>query len=199
MTDDHHALELDLAQVDDSAMIYPGAIDPETCQQIIDAHRGSETTLTRPNGCLLRTASVDTLDQLAGTHELLHALFRFTAETLGWDITHAEVSRFAVSRYAAGDCMEEHVDDEERGPQADWNVPHRGVSISIPLAEPGSYSGGRLRIRTRTGAWHYPELGRGDAIAFGSSIPHEVEKVTEGERWVLLAWCYVNHNFWDCR
>lgn len=196
---DAPGLNLDLEQIDDSSVRYPGVIPPDVCQQIIERHRGDERTITRPNGCLLRTASVDQVDQLAGTHEILHAIFRATALTLDWDIHHAEVARFAVSCYRAGDCMEEHVDDEERGPQTDWSVPHRGVSISVPLSEPSTYSGGRLRLRTRTGEWYYPDLDQGDAIALGSSTPHEVTKVTRGERWVLLAWCYVNHDFWDCR
>lgn len=197
---DAPGINLDLSTLDDSAMLYRGALDPDVCEQIIDSSRGLETELTMDGGsCLLQPAPVDDLERLHGAHETMYAIFRATIAALGWDIEHAEVSRFGVTKYAAGQCMDLHVDDHERGPQAEWSVPHRGVAISVPLSPPGSWTGGQLRLRTRHGGWYKPELGQGDAIAFGTSTPHAVEPIETGERWVLLGWCYVNHDFWNCR
>lgn len=197
---DAPGINLDLEQLDDSAMIYRGVLTPEQCDEIItrSADHGHKTIDISP-GCKISGGGIEDVAQIHPAEQLVYAMFRDTIAELGWDLEHAEISRFAVSRYQVGMCMGEHVDDEERGPQAAWNVQHRGVSMSIPLSESGTYSGGRLRLRTNTGEWYYPELGRGDAFCFGSSRPHEVTKVTDGERWVLLAWCYVNHNLWDCR
>lgn len=107
-----------------------------------------------------------------------------------------DVCRSGVTRYRPGDFMGAHVDDEAR--LLPWDIPHRGVSLSVPMSAGTDYEGGSLELLS-PGGMLSPGLGRGDAVVFGSSVPRHVSTVDEGERWVLLMWVYTNHKMWPVR
>jgi len=122
--------------------------------------------------------------------------FRAANRELGWRIP-LDLTRWGCTLYETGDWMACHVDDEERdNDRGTWDLPHRGISISLQLSDPDAYEGGDLRILVDEAAdeWDVASRGQGDLTAFGSSTPHEVTEVTAGERWVALGWSYTNHH-----
>ena len=130
--------------------------------------------------------------ELGGLDELLWRVVAYVDHRFGWGIPF-DAARFGISQYPVGDRMGPHVDDESRE-EPPWSLPHRGISASVVLSEPGTYEGGELRVNDGSG-WRTPLSGlpRGTGVFFGSSLLHEVTEVTAGERWVLLMWAYTNH------
>lgn len=197
-------------------MVIEGLLSPEDCDRLIDQTRGKNTLLKGPG---VSDTPVDTPDgphyprwnwhcqvhahglsdpenELGDVFNRLWYAFYGANELFDWNIP-LEVGRFGISNYLPGDRMSAHVDDEAREestPEAPWVYPHRGISMSVSLSEPGTYQGGQLRMYDGKN-WSTPLAGkpRGTAIVFGSSVLHEVTRLTEGERWVLLGWSYNNH------
>jgi len=67
----------------------------------------------------------------------------------------------------------------------------RKLSISICLSNKKDFEGGEFQIVTG-GNIHKPltiDLDRGDAVIFPSFLPHQVTKVTNGERRSVVGWC----------
>lgn len=180
--------------IDASVWRYPGAVSPDECARIIDAARPYAKEHKPRGGGLLVSHPVDDIDERIGrdVFERLATVAAHAAHRSGWEIPF-DIVRVGVTQYRAGDWMAEHVDDEERwGEPLMWTLPHRGVSMSVPLSS--GHEGGQLRLRYDGDRWLVPQAERGTAICFGSSLPHEVTAVTEGERWVLLLWAYCNHD-----
>jgi PKHD-type hydroxylase len=66
-------------------------------------------------------------------------------------------------------------------------IPVRKLSITIQLSDPASYTGGNLALKID----HDPKImpkEQGKLVAFPSYILHEVQPVTEGVRYSLVAW-----------
>ena len=73
------------------------------------------------------------------------------------------------------------------------HTPNRLVSMSVSLTQMNKYKGGELSFQTSEGVKAY-KIPIGDAVMFTSTHknPHWVNKVTEGERLVLLVWMKSN-------
>jgi predicted 2-oxoglutarate/Fe(II)-dependent dioxygenase YbiX len=178
--------------VDDWTCVYP-LLRPSECDAIIEANEPYVAQhVPKRGGGSVRAHPIDAAPTfMRGAQNKLYRLFHRVVSETGWDIP-LDIARFGCSAYFVGDSMGEHVDDEERG-EPPWDLPHRGISVSVQLSDPGDFDGGDLRTRGRNGGWNTAQLDRGDALVFGSSLRHEVTPVTYGERWVLLAWGYCNH------
>ncbi|MEZ0370548.1 MAG: 2OG-Fe(II) oxygenase [Candidatus Sericytochromatia bacterium] len=63
----------------------------------------------------------------------------------------------------------------------------RKLSIVVYLSSPAEYTGGRLLIEP-----HYHDLPQelGTAVVFPSYLLHQVEPVSSGERWTMVAWAH---------
>ncbi|WP_376089783.1 Fe2+-dependent dioxygenase [Roseomonas sp. CCTCC AB2023176] len=80
-----------------------------------------------------------------------------------------------------------HVDDALMG-MSDPSGPTRAdVSVTVFLADPGTYEGGELVLDSPGGEAAY-KLGAGDAIAYPATTLHRVAPVTAGERLVAVTW-----------
>lgn len=64
------------------------------------------------------------------------------------------------------------------------------LTCVIQLSDPSTYEGGRLKV----GSEYAPDA-QGTMICFPSDTLHEVEPVTNGERFVLVQWCVSETNF----
>ena len=75
------------------------------------------------------------------------------------------------------------------------HTPNRLVSMSVSLTQINKYKGGELSFHTSEGVKTY-KIPIGDAVMFTSTHknPHWVNKVTEGERLVLLVWMKSSQN-----
>lgn len=183
--------------LDATIMRYPGVLSPQECDRIIEASRPYGQEHIPDGGGLMVAHPIDDVAERVG-EDVMTRLWHIAAHVNhvnGWGITF-DIGRAGVTRYRTGDFMALHVDDHERQ-QPPWDIPHRGVSMSVPLS--AGHVGGRLRLRAGVDDWVTPTAGRGDAVVFGSSVPHEVTAVTEGERWVLLFWAYTNHDIFGVR
>jgi hypothetical protein len=202
-----------VATVDDThTVVAEGLLSEDECDLLIEQTRGrtvevhgpgvTDTAIRTPKGlhyprwnwhCVVHAHAVDSLDELHGIDLRIRALFADVNRLLGWNVP-IDVLRFGISNYPAGDRMGPHVDDEARE-EPPWDLPHRGISLSVQLSDPSTYEGGGLRVYDRNEGWWLPSAGRprGTAILFGSSTLHEVTEVSSGERWALLAWGYTDH------
>lgn len=183
-------------EIDRRVFVLPGFLTADECTKIIEANRDDDAApVYPPHGGIVQGHAIEDFTRLCGVEDRLDLAMHTLTQAAGWDIP-LDIARYGCSEYRVGQWMAEHVDDEERAATG-WDLPHRGISFSIPLSDPDTYEGGQLWIRGAGGRWHPAApggAGAGDLIAFGSSLPHRVGKVTAGERWVLLAWGYCNHD-----
>lgn len=178
-------------RIDETVRMYPGALSVDECEEIIEACRPYGKEHEPDSGGRLIACALSQNDGRLSwdIYERLAAIAAHTVHVNGWDVPF-DVIAVGASRYRVGHWMAEHVDDEARWPDpATWTTPHRGVSMSVPLTT--GHEGGKLRMRMSAG-WAEVVADPGTAVVFGGSLPHEVTPVTEGERWVLLMWCYLN-------
>jgi PKHD-type hydroxylase len=92
-----------------------------------------------------------------------------------------QLTPLLFSRYEPGMTYGSHVDDAlMQGLRTD-------VSFTLFLDEPDSYEGGELTIETAAGE-DAVKLPAGSLIAYPSTSLHRVEKVTRGERNVVVGW-----------
>jgi PKHD-type hydroxylase len=88
------------------------------------------------------------------------------------------------SRYEAGMQYGWHVDSPLAGQMP---TIRSDVSMTVFLADPGSYQGGELIIQTEAGNMGY-KLNKGDAIIYPTTKLHMVNPVTAGTRQVAVTW-----------
>ncbi len=88
------------------------------------------------------------------------------------------------ARYTTGMSYGTHVDDPVMG---QGELYRSDLSVTLFLADPGSYDGGELCIQTAFGEQQV-KLPAGDAVLYPSSSIHRVAEVTRGERLVAVSW-----------
>lgn len=101
---------------------------------------------------------------------------------------HALPMRFSrpiVSRYEPGMEYGLHVDNPLLGGAG--GMMRTDVSITIFLADPGSYDGGDL-VLFEGADEHRVKLPRGDAFMYTTGTPHRVAPVTRGARIAAIGW-----------
>ncbi len=99
-------------------------------------------------------------------------------------------SRPIVSRYEPGMAYARHVDNPLMGGPLMGNTGgmlRTDVSVTIFLADPGTYDGGELTIGAE-GDERAIKLPRGHAVAYATGTPHRVEPVTRGARTAGILW-----------
>jgi len=88
------------------------------------------------------------------------------------------------AKYTEGMEYGAHVDNPIMG----TNPPIRtDVSITVFLNSPDTYEGGELVVKSDVGDAAL-KLARGDAIIYPTGAIHAVNKVTKGERRVIVSW-----------
>jgi len=97
----------------------------------------------------------------------------------------AKVATPFYARYQAGMRYGFHVDDPIMGPMSGRY--RSDVSTTVCLNDPQDYIGGELVIRTAFGEQAIKPKA-GDAVIYPSSSWHQVNEVTEGERFVAVTW-----------
>ncbi|WP_282604882.1 Fe2+-dependent dioxygenase [Pelagibius sp. Alg239-R121] len=89
-----------------------------------------------------------------------------------------------ISRYETGMAYGQHVDSDIVGSQ---NPVRADLSLTIFLADPGSYDGGELVLSTPFGE-QMVKLPAGDAVIYTTSAPHRVATVERGVRIAAVSW-----------
>ncbi|MBE9041978.1 Fe2+-dependent dioxygenase [Oscillatoriales cyanobacterium LEGE 11467] len=88
------------------------------------------------------------------------------------------------SRYEAGMSYGSHVDNALMGSRS---FLRSDVSLTLFLSDPTDYEGGELVIENTDGERTY-KLPARSAIVYPSGALHRVASVTQGVRWVVVAW-----------
>lgn len=97
----------------------------------------------------------------------------------------SKMSAAFIAHYTEGMHYGSHVDDPIMG--TDGGRYRADVAVTVFLNSPQAYEGGELKIHTRFGTQHI-KLEAGAAIAYPASSEHEVEPITDGERYVAVLW-----------
>ena len=98
-----------------------------------------------------------------------------------------------LHRYPVGTTFPKHVDRMQTiplsmrvaFPDASLGLLRTRVANVVCMVQPAS-AGGQLRISSAGGPPFAPQLGPGDVVIFDGSAPHEVTRVDDGERLVLV-------------
>ena len=93
---------------------------------------------------------------------------------------HIEISELIFIRYGKGGEYKVHIDRGEGLP--------RKFSFSIPLND--EYEGGELDLyaSNKVSSKQRVPQNIGSAIFFNSTVPHAINPVTEGVRYVIVGW-----------
>ena len=98
------------------------------------------------------------------------------------------IDAIQVTAYGEGDFYDWHVDI---GPERMGN---RKLSVTVQLSAEEDYDGGELIIDFDTPNFRAPRK-LGSATVFPSFLKHQVDTVTKGERYSLVAWISGTHRF----
>lgn len=182
--------------------LYPGLVDAETCERIIDVGRSQELEDGR-----LRAS--DRLEQrktrIAWLREdwiydiVEKYVYKANTEA-GWnfDIERMQSLQFGV--YEDGGKYDWHFDmtgrvySEKDAVAPVFHGLLRKVSFSLQLSAPESYTGGELELELGLPSDEVrferpdPARERGTLIVFPSFVPHRVTPVTSGVRYSLVGW-----------
>jgi PKHD-type hydroxylase len=94
------------------------------------------------------------------------------------------VHSILFSRYEVGMSYGSHIDNALMGGE---DFLRSDVSLTLFLSDPATYEGGELVIEGVEGEQAF-KLEAGSAIIYPSSTLHRVNSVTEGTRFVVVAW-----------
>ena len=90
-------------------------------------------------------------------------------------------SGFRVNRYSVGGFMSEHTDNIHHSHGQEYGFPH----VSALLFLNDNYEGGELIV---AGNEYKTKVGSGIIFPSNFMFPHEVKKITDGERWSIVTW-----------
>lgn len=110
--------------------------------------------------------------------ELLNSLFSSRLHQFG-------INGFGDTRilnYTKGSKFAPHVDSQKGGKE------QRKKTLIIQLSESSDYTGGNLVVEGK-----YADRTQGTVIIFDSTNIHELQELTDGERWCLVSWIEDKH------
>ena len=90
-------------------------------------------------------------------------------------------SGFRVNRYSVGGFMSEHTDNIHHSHGQEYGFPQ----VSALLFLNDNYGGGELIV---AGNEYETKMGSGIIFPSNFMFPHEVKKITDGERWSIVTW-----------
>ena len=90
-------------------------------------------------------------------------------------------SGFRVNRYSVGGFMSEHTDNIHHSHGQEYGFPQ----VSALLFLNDNYEGGELIV---AGNEYETKIGSGIIFPSNFMFPHEVKKITHGERWSIVTW-----------
>ena len=90
-------------------------------------------------------------------------------------------SGFRVNRYSVGGFMSEHTDNIHHSHGQEYGFPQ----VSALLFLNDNYEGGELMV---AGNEYETKMGSGIIFPSNFMFPHEVKKITDGERWSIVTW-----------
>ena len=88
---------------------------------------------------------------------------------------------FRMNRYSTGGFMSEHTDNIHHSHGQEYGFPQ----VSALLFLNDNYEGGKLIV---AGNEYKTKIGSGIILPSNFMFPHEVKKVTSGERWSIVTW-----------
>ena len=179
----------------------PDVFNADDCKRLISVYRLRGNTVVEPShgdqgmtdDYKMRIPEYGRHDRIdhwiinAGTNRLIDErlqarLFPEIQKAFQYRITRREHYRIGCYEGERGGDLNGHRDNTEPG------VAHRRFAVSINL-NTKDFSGGGIQFREYGGQQYRPDSGV--AIVFSSSLLHEILEVTEGRRYVLLAFLFL--------
>lgn len=172
------------------ALIVPNVLTPEMCSKVIDAFKNGKqfdgTVGSGKNKALRQDIKIRT-DHIM-TEKLMHEIddkfsrsfFPELRKVFGVEITHRESYKVGLYKGDNAGFFMPHRDN------SDLPMGYRRIASTIHLNE--DYEGGGLRFPEYGPDIYRPEAGAG--IAFSASTVHEALPVTQGERYVIVAFMH---------
>lgn len=169
--------------------IYPEAIDPHDCDNIIrDCRNLDVLDGTTFNGSeQARSSKIRWASSNKGLVDLLYDyILDANRKAFSFDIEKACDVQF--TEYDAS--YEGHYDWHE---DIDWlnqeSVYQRKLSMTVQLSDPRSYAGGDFEFQMPPEDWDSEKVkAKGTVIVFPSYLRHRVTPVTSGRRYSLVSW-----------
>ena len=181
-------------------LLVPDVLSPEDCRHLIHLYDTENDNWQEPaHGAKKQTTNykvrtpdygrVDRVDHFLAeqgiqeyiSYRLQTRLFPEIRRAFQYSVTRAETYR--VGRYSGRRGGEAHGHRDN----TDERVAHRRFACSINLNREG-FEGGELRFPEFGDQRYQPETGM--AICFSCSLLHEALEVTQGTRYVLMAFLY---------
>jgi len=137
----------------------------------------------RTFGTSERHKKIKSNEELTGPQEILQKIYDITWQGIDNDLkffsfTAPDVSEVPmITRTTPGGRYRLHHDDPDNG----------DFSTTIFLSDPDTYDGGELVLKTIGGPLQF-KLPAGHAITYKTGIPHQVNLVSSGVRYVTVFW-----------
>lgn len=106
------------------------------------------------------------------------------SQTFRETLSPCAVSQVLYARYGVGDGYGKHVD----AVMTSMPPIRADVSLTIFLSDPSSYGGGELRLCHGAAMEQDLKLAAGAAVAYPTTLVHEVRPIDRGERRVAVLW-----------
>ena len=178
--------------------MWEGAIPPTVCDAVVaewDDQYVQAGAVQQHDGSFAPTTEIrDAATINFGPTHWVHALplhYAALANNRMWGFDVSVVDATILIRYQGEGHYTWHHDITTIEPTEDQPRPqHRKLSIVIALTDPAAYEGGRLRFKDLDGREIDDERvqAQGSVTVFPSYIQHQVEPVSEGERFTLVSW-----------
>jgi len=182
----HTAWPFEIDTLETYAYWYP-VFTPEECKKIIDIGNKKGLVESRTKRGIDKEYRNSTVSWLYSSDNLDWVFRRITDIIINLNKDYFKfnlfgfIEGFQFTHYRAPDGnYKKHVD---RG--KDMYV--RKLSLSVQLSDPNSYEGGNFVLYEGSEPIVLPKE-QGKLIAFPSYVLHEVQPVTKGERYSLVAW-----------
>lgn len=172
---------------------WEGALSPETCQGIIDAHFVKKNVI---DAVIVNNTASQVLDQDYRKTQIVwvkpgafvfEVLFKYiqSANHLGewnFDITGMEDAQ--IGKYTDGGHYQWHADMDPPCSQGF----QRKLSCSIQLTNENDYEGGDLIFQESNGNEYTAPRKQGSIVVFPAYLRHKVTPVTSGTRFSAVGW-----------
>ena len=177
-------------KVTDYIQYYKGIVDDKLCWKLTNRQFDYKPSgyATQDSGKVIKTDRVLMDDAWIKNNDGLYSdiklSFEKTIEKYKEEFPLFNVSRltdFRINRYGVGGFMSNHVDNIHHSHGQQYGFPQATILLFLN----NEYDGGEIIIANKQ---FEPE--KGSAIIFPSNFmyPHEVLKVTKGDRWSMVCW-----------
>ncbi|PCJ26853.1 MAG: hypothetical protein COA96_04290 [SAR86 cluster bacterium] len=174
---------------------FPGFVDGKLCDELISHYKENakweSSTFSDGTGIMTQTAERVKMEEFWIQQDMkFYSEFQahFQKAVVKYLQKHPKFepqrfTPFRLNHYPVGGFMEQHIDNIHHSHGQQFGYPH--VTVLVMLND--NYEGGEFDL---CDGGFVPETQQGSVIVFPSNFmyPHQVQKVTSGDRFSLMTW-----------